>query len=375
MENMEKVVSLKNIIKSPLTICFSVSILFILILGFLLPDKELSEWENRYLTKRPGLSATELLDGSFMIKYEDYINDQMPFRDQFIKLKAISETVLLKIENNGIARGKSSYLFTKNTGDAATFDKNIAIIGEFISRCNNDVTVVVAPNACEVLGDYVPVGLPNVNQEQKLAELYEDNSLLKGARVVDLSSVLKAHGDEYIYYRTDHHWTTDGAYYAYREISDNPVNIRGISKSCSEQFLGTLYAKYKGLNVEPDYITYYDIPVKSYVTDEIERDGIYDISKLDVFDKYGMFMWGNFGRCDLVSNIENGKKAIIFKDSYANCLIPFMTYDYENITIIDLRYYKDSVSDFMLENEDSDVFFINNFDFLNEDNHFYKLLK
>lgn len=367
--------SINKIINSPLTICFSVSIFMIVILAIIIPDKELSEWENRYLAKKPELSVMELLDGSYMSKYEEYINDQMPFRDQLIKLKALSETALLKVENNSIAKGRKSYLFTKNTGDTKVFDKNISIIGSFIEKCENDVTVVIAPNACGVIEDYVPVGFPNVNQGPKLEELSSDTSLLKGARVVDLSSVLKAHGDEYIYYRTDHHWTTDGAYYAYREISDNPVDIEGVSKSCSGRFLGTLYAKYKGLNVEPDYITYYDIPIKSYVTDGTKRDGLYDMEKLDVFDKYGMFMWGNFGRCDLVSNTDNGKEAIIFKDSYANCLIPFMTFDYEKITIIDLRYFKDSVSELMEDNKGADVYFINNFDFLNEDNHFFKLMK
>ena len=367
--------SLKNLIKTPLTICFSLVILALFVLSIVLPDKELSEWENRYLSAKPRITGVELLDGSFMRKYEDYINDQMPFRNQLIKLKAVSEAMLLKIENNGIVRGKDSYLFTKNTGDTSTFDKNIQIISEFISKYENDITVVIAPNACGVKEGLVPVGFPNVNQGKKLDELCGDNSLLKGARVVDLKSVLKAHEDEYIYYRTDHHWTTDGAYYAYREISDNPVDLSDISREYSDGFLGTLYAKYKGLSVEPDYITYYDIPVKSYVTDDTIREGLYDLQKLDVFDKYGMFMWGNFGKSDLVTNTDNGRSVVIFKDSYANCLIPFLTYDYENIIIVDLRYFKGSVKELMEDNKSSDVLFINNFDFLNEDNHFYKLMK
>lgn len=367
--------SLKSILKYPLTVCFALFILCIFVLYYLIPVKEKSEWENRYLTQKPELSVGDLADGSYMRKYEDYINDQMPLRDSFITLKAGVENILLKIENNGISKGKDSYLFTKNIKDTSVFDKNVKIISDFSESIKNPVTVLIAPNACETLKDKVFTGFPSVNQGKKLEELYSDNSLLKSARVVDLKSVLDAHGDEYIYYRTDHHWTSLGAYYAYCEISGNPVNIDGLSVSYSDEFLGTLYAKYKGLFIEPDVISYYDIPVSSYTTDTELRDGLYDMEKLSVFDKYGMFMWGNFGRSDIKSYTSNGKRAVIFKDSYANCLIPFMTFDYEDITIIDLRYFNDSVDSMIKEYPDADVYFINNFDFLNEDNHFYKLMQ
>lgn len=366
---------IKKLISYPLTLCFFISVGLFFVLYLVLPTKELSEWENRYLAKKPDISISDMADGSYMRKYEDYVNDQLPFRDQFIKLKALSEIALFKLENNGIAKGKESYLFTKNTGDTAVFDKNIDIIIQFLSDCSNDATVAIVPNACGVLDDFVPTGFPNVDQEEKLDELYGNKSLLKVARVVDLKSVLKAHEDEYIYYRTDHHFTTDGAYYAYGEISENPVELSSLNKSTSDDFLGTLYAKYKGLNIKPDYISYYDIPVKSYVTDGTMRDGLYDMDKLSVFDKYGMFMWGNFGECDIESFADNGKKLIVFKDSYANSVLPFLTFDYSYIKVIDLRYYKGSVSELMDANKDSNVLFLYNFDFMNEDNHFYKLMK
>ena len=370
-----KITFIKDIIKYPLTVCFSIFILCFFVLSLVIPDKEKSEWENRFLAGKPSVTITELADGSFMTKYEDYINDQMPLRDGFIKLKAVAESAFFKVENNGIAKGRDSYLFTKNTGDCSIFDKNISIINQFTEGIDNDVTVAIAPNACGVIKERVPAGFPVVDQRSKLDGFYSDNSLLSSARVVNLLCALEAHEDEYIYYRTDHHWTTLGAYYAYCEMFDESINKDGLSVSNSDEFYGTLYAKYKGINVEPDYITYYDIPVKKYITDEEERDGLYDYSKLSVFDKYGMFMWGNFGRCDIKTNTENGKKAIVFKDSYANSLLPFMTYNYEDITVIDLRYYADSVKELMNEASGADVLFIYNFDFMNEDNHFYKLMK
>ena len=383
----------KNIIKYPLTVCFSAFILLVFVLYFALPDREMSEWENRYLSSKPELKISDVVDGSFMEKYEDYINDQIPFRDGFIKVKAVGEMLILKCENNGIVRGKDSYLFTKGSDDTLKFDKNIQIISQFIDEKaseNRNIIVAIAPNASGVLNSKVPKGVLMPNQAVKLDEMYSDNSLLKGARVVDLKCVLKAHEDEYIYYRTDHHWTTYGAYLAYHEISENPVELSELSECFGmgeeDGFLGTLYAKYKGMFVKPDVITYYDIPVKSYKTDDNARSGLLDKTKLSVFDKYGMFLYGNFGRCDIESidasddEVLAGRRdkkdsLIIIKDSYANCLVPFLTFDYKNITLIDLRYYNESVTDLLSEKRDADILFINNFDFLNEDNHFYKLVQ
>lgn len=366
-----------SILKYPMTFIVAFLIVATFVSYFVCPDKEKSEWENRYLATMPKLSMSNILDSSFMTGYEDYINDQLPMRDALIKVKAVSEAILLKIENNGIVRGKDSHLFTKNIKNSSVFEKNIKIIDQFISSIPNDVTVAIAPTAPGVLETAVPKGMPDVNQGAILCDLVTDSPLLKTAKVVNLKGVLDAHGDEYIYYRTDHHWTTLGAYYAYREILDNPAfSADSASTQTIDDFYGTLYAKYKGISVIGDTITYYDIKVDSYDTGEEVVDSLYDMSKADVFDKYGMFMRGNFGKAVIKSSeCHNGKSLIIFKDSYANCLVPFLTYDYETITLIDLRYFGESVKALMEDNKDADVLFMNNFDFLNEDNHFYKLTK
>lgn len=365
----------KTIAHAPLTVCFTLFIAGMFLMYFIVPDKEMSEWENRYLKQRPDINFIDVKDGKFMSDYEGYINDQIPMRNELIKLKALSETALFKLENNGIVKGEDGHLFEKCTRNTSVFDKNISLIGQFVKSIENDVTVAIIPNASCIISDKVPKGFPIIDQSEKLSRIYADKSLLKGASVIDLNSALSAHEDEYIYYYTDHHWTSEGAYIAYSEISENPVDKDRLKASFKDGFYGTLYAKYKGIFVKPDVITYYDIPVKSFTTDSELRDGLYDLSKLSVFDKYGMFMYGNFGRCDIITNVNNGKSAVIFKDSYANCLIPFLTFDYEYITVIDLRFFDEPVSELISEHKDSDVLFIYNFDFLNEDNHFYRLTK
>lgn len=370
--------NIKNkILKYPLIFVVVIMITTVFCFFVFSSDKEKSEWENRYLQSFPKISLQNIKDGTFMREFDEYAADQMPFRDIFIKVKSVCEMTILKQENNGIVRGKEGQLFTKHTENTNVFDKNTKIIYNYLSILEGDgrtVSVAIAPNATGILIDKIPCGMPNINQIEKINEFNNDISLLRNVNVIDLSRGLKKHEGEYIYYRTDHHWTTSGAYIAYSEISKNPVSIEQLNKITVENFYGTLYAKYKGMSVKADTIDYYDIPIDSMLFDDESKDTLYDLSKINVFDKYGLFLYGNKGKCVIKShNSGNGKKLVVFKDSYANSVIPFLTYDYDEITLVDLRYFAGSVEEMLSENRDADVLLLYNFDFLNEDNHFYKL--
>lgn len=375
----------RQITKYPLLIIFTVLTTVFFLCFLIVPEKEKSEWENRYLAKRPEFSVENVLDGSFMRDFESYTNDQIVFRDALIKMKAVSEAICLKNVNNGIARGKNGYLFTEDVSDGKVFDKNTGIIKTFIEKILDEddsdqirsITVAIAPNSVAILDDYIPEGMPVINQAEKIDSYNREISLLDNVRVVNLLETLKSHGEEYIYYRTDHHWTTLGAYLAYSLISDNPIGLDSLDSHQVNNFYGTLYAKYKGLRVDEDSVIFYDIPVDSFDYTEDKTDTLYDMSKVDVFDKYGLFLYGNHGIASIKSKDSADKKdkLIVFKDSYANCLIPFLTYDYGEIIIVDLRYYGQSVNALLEDNKDADILFLYNFDFLNEDNHFYKLMK
>lgn len=368
---------LKKISEYPLVIVITLAIVAVFAFFIISDDKEKSEWENRYLQRFPTVTFGNIKDGTFMREFDDYAADQMPFRDGFIKVKSLCEAAILKIENNGIVKGKDNQLFTKHTESTKTFDKNADTIFKYLSILsdeNRNVTVAVAPNATGIMSDKIPVGMPNINQIEKINEFNGDISLLRNVNVIDLSRGLKKHEGEYIYYRTDHHWTTFGAYIAYSEISKTPVSIEQLNKTSVNDFYGTLYAKYKGTGVKGDVIDYYDIPIESLEFDDEKKDTLYDLSKTKVFDKYGLFLFGNKGKCVIKShNAGNGKRLIIFKDSYANSLVPFLTFDYDEITLIDLRYFAGSVSELIEEKKDAEMLFLYNFDFMNEDNHFFKL--
>lgn len=370
---------MKKITEYPLLIIIPI-LIFGMLFGYIFGrDVEFSDVENRYLTTCPRPAAGALADGSFMSTFETYTNEQIPFRNALIKAKAVMEMCLLKCENNDITKGKDGYLFTKVTAEDAQLSKNIQIIARFINDSGRNVAVAFAPTATQIYADKVPKGMPVLDEKSEQERLHAALAACPTAVAVDLFPIIESHKDEQLYYKTDHHWTTGTAYYAYEEICRamnlEPVDITTLQASYAPDFYGTLFAKYKGVGVSPDTIEYYDVSVKNYETDKSTFNNLMDYSKLDIYDKYAMFLYGNYGKAIIDTDTDNHKDLIVFKDSYANCLIPFLTYNYDTITVIDLRYFGDSVSELLSANADADILMLHNYSFLNEDKHFFKLLK
>ncbi|MCR5419738.1 MAG: hypothetical protein K6E98_01875 [Lachnospiraceae bacterium] len=342
-----------------------------------------SESENRYLAKRPEISLSGILSGSFMEQYELYIKERLPLRDGFIKLKALCGQAQFKNENNGIVCGKDGYLFERMIRVSEQLERNKAAINNYAKQTDRDMKVCIIPNSFEILTDKTPAGFENISEKKEIEDLYSGLSGLANVRTVDMYDTLKDHKDEYIYYHTDHHWTTLGAYYGYlklcKEMGLTAVGMEELKDKelTVNDFYGTYYSKYKGANVKADTITYYDIEVDSYTAGENQYPTLYDEEKLKVYDKYAMFMHGNEG-LGVVKAVRDDRQRkpelILFKDSYSNCLIPFLTYNYDSIYVVDLRYYSGKVLQLMEEYPDADILLMYNFMHFNEDNHFYRLV-
>ncbi|MCR4658276.1 MAG: hypothetical protein K5770_18905 [Lachnospiraceae bacterium] len=366
------------------------------LLGYLVkPDAGFSEFENRYLKQRPSVTLSGIMDGSFMSEFETYTSEQIPFRETFIKLKAVIERAEFKLENNGIIRGNDNQLFEKLLSYNKNLERNEGIIASFAEKADRDFYAAVIPNSFEIQGDRMPRGVPKVSEKSALDEFYLKLSSFPHCKTVDLYDMLSLHSDEEIYYHTDHHWTSLGAYYGYLRLCDemglSPVDMGSLKKESAEGFYGTYYSKYKGVGIKPDSIDYYDTPSLSYVNldDNSSHDGLYDTEKLSVYDKYAMFMYGNPGMAVIEKDGKGRegskgsgqeqdpgtKSLVLFKDSYANCLIPFLTYNYDRIVIIDLRYFGGSTAEILSGNSGADVLLLYNFMHLSEDSNFYKLLK
>ena len=257
-------------------------------------------------------------------------------------------------------------------------NKNITAIKNFAKSTDRDIYVAVAPTSTWINEEKLPKGMPVLDEGKCSNELALALKDIPNAHTVSLYDTLEDNNDEQLYYRTDHHWTTKGAGYAYEKIANEmglPVkDITEYEKHEAQDFYGTHYAKYKGILVEPDVIEYYDVSIKELELEGRTVDNLIDTDKLSGYDKYAAFMYGNDGKCVVNADKGIGKDLIIFKDSYANCLIPYLVMNYDNITVIDLRYFGGKVSDELSAGADTDILLLYNWSFINEDNHFYKLV-
>jgi hypothetical protein len=230
-----------------------------------------------------------------------------------------------------------------------------------------------------VNADKLPKGMPVLDEASCSNELTQALKDISNAHMIHLYDALKAHKDEQLFYRTDHHWTTKGAGYAYEEIARNmgleAMDIGRYEKHEAGDFRGTHYAKYKGAFVTPDSIEYYDVPIDALELEKQTVDSLIDESKLSGYDKYAAFMYGNDGKYTVRAEKGAGRSLIILKDSYANCLIPYLVMNYDTITVMDLRYFGGSVKEALDAEPDADVLLLYNWTFMNDDNHFYKLTK
>ena len=354
---------IKDFFKYPMLVIFSLFIMVLFIFDIAKPDKEYSD--NEKLKQFPKFTMERLFKNEFTLEYEEYLNDQFIFRSNWIDLKSVSEMVLGKIENNGVAYGKDDYLFSKKTSsDNKRIKNNNKFINDYIKTSKNHITFGIIPNSYAIMDELLPMGMEyiNINQKELIDNIYSN---INGENLtkLDIYSVMEQNKDKsQIYYKTDHHWTTLGAYNVYKEYMKS-LNLEYVELSELEEymgvvdnFLGTYYSKTKNFNVVPDQILYYDVPVtdvtiegkrtiKDRHKNDVTIDNLYMESMFYEYDKYAAFLYGNNGltiiKSDNNKNHVDGKtsRILLFKDSYSNCFVPFLTYSFDEIYVVDLRSY------------------------------------
>lgn len=363
--------------KNYLLYSFVIVIVSLSIVSLISNDKEFSELENRRLKTSVTFSIKNFLDGSFQEEYEKYINDQFPLRDNWISLKSMNEYALGKIENNGIIYGNNGELFEKfDSLNEKRLKNNVEVINNFAEKYYDKVSLMIIPNSYEIYKENLPMGSPIIRQEEIIDKIYDFSSFTNN---VDVMKELLDNKNSYIYYKTDHHWTTYGAYLAYcnfiDSINGNRVNLENFQKVELPNFYGSYYSKAKPFNIKPDIMTYYDFDnlTMEIVGDKV-YDSIYDYSKETLRDKYSLFLYGNNPLTIIKNNnIKNNKKILVIKDSFGNSLVPFLTQNYEEIHIIDLRHFGNRLSNYLEENDFDNILIIYNFINLATDNNILRL--
>ncbi len=329
--------------------------------GIVVKDKYYSESEKRKLAQFPKISAARFISGEMADDIEKYLADQFPARDGWITAKTLSELASGKREGGGVYFADGGYLIDRFTSyDAGQYRKNIDALKIFSDKVKAEygvnVMVVLVPTATEILSARLPAFAPRASQAAML-----DYAKSAGLDVVDVSSALAAHSDEYIYYKTDHHFTSLGAYYCYaawkaaKGETAEPLDAWKSEVLC-DNFRGTTYAKVNYPFAPYDTITAYyktlthrvDYNGGSYVTDTI-----YERKYLEGKDQYAAFLNSNQSTT-VVSGGGKGK-LLILKDSYANTFSQFVIDEYEETHLIDMRFYTRSVSDYIKENGIAEV--------------------
>ena len=367
-----------------------ISFFLILIFGFtiatiVLPDKEFSEKENRVLTQFPKLSLESVLDRSFENEYETYLADQFVGRNEWIGAKTKIERLAGKQETNGVYFAEDGYLIEKHSG---IFSKNIArsnvtYLADFLQKAkerygSDHVKALMVPNAVEVLKEKLP---PFADSTEESAYLEEIREALPADTYVDVKQVLEEHQEEDIFYRTDHHWKTLGARYAYLAWAES-IGLKALPdegyevKELADDFYGTIDAKVN-TKVVPDTIEAY-VPVKEVPYELIynhseKRDTLYDESYLKGRDKYAVFFGGNQPLIEARTQAESERKLLVFKDSYANCFLSFAMQDFSEIDIVDLRYFNEDLAEFVKSGEYTDILVLYNLAGFAEDTSIGKL--
>lgn len=364
---------------------FFLLLVFVPAATFLLPKSGFSELENRELASPPELNWPSVLDKSFMEDAETFLADQIVFRSQFARAKTQFELLEGRRELDGVLVGKNRLMQNIAAPNEKYTANNAAAINQFSKKYHGrlETTVMLVPTAVEFYPGEVPLAAPTVDQTAYIQDFY---SRLERVNTVDAYSPLDAETSNYIFYRTDHHWTSYGAYIGYTALAktlgykaataDN-FNV----EHAAHDFLGTLYSKTLTGETWKDTVDLYSYAKGNVVTDVIKYGAKNNVNYSSIFfrdylekkDKYMVFLGGNDGIIQIKTNVKSGKNLIVFRDSYANSLMQFLPLHYDEIVLVNLRAFNGELSDYINVRDYQQALFIYNVGNFTDDNSISKV--
>ncbi len=355
-------------------------IVFIVPLIFMFTKKQaFSQEENRNLAKAPKLSFSTLEDKSFMRDMDKFLSDHFPGRVDWVKSKKTIDRIVGKTIINGIYIADNMLIEKLPSPNYDEVDKSVEAINKFAENYKKTkVSFMLAPTSAGIYPDKLPSSAPQLNQKEFIMETLSKVS--SNVNVIDIYDAMISQRDEYIYYRTDHHWTSLGAYYAYKYAANNlgynPIALNSFNiEHVSNNFKGTFYNKCFCDNIKKDTIDIYSDSNKE-ITYSVEMndgsstkkaDSIYFRDYLDVADKYCVFLGNNQAYMNIKTNANTKKKILVIKDSYANSFVPFLANHYSEIAVIDLRYVKTSIREYINPDDFGQTLFLYNASTFSED--------
>lgn len=345
----------------------------VFLINLIAPDKSFSASENRMLQEFPSISVSNYFGGRLESKMESYVNDQFLMRGSFIKVKSAVDVTEGKLKANGVYRARDGYLIEDIvTPNQKTISSAETALKNFKSKYPKlNIAFLLAPNAGNIMSDKLPLTVSMADQNKSIDDFYK-NIKASGIKPIDVRKTFnKKKEDVQLYYRTDHHWTSDGAYLAYKATvpalgAGMPMEFE--SKVVKNDFAGTMYSKsgftggrYDSIKInlpknkkaaKPSVIYYGDTKKKT--------TKFYQLKNLDKKDAYTVFGGSNHPMYTVKTPTESNRRLLLIKDSYANSVIPMLAQHYREIVVVDPRYYFDNVDDLIASEGITDVLFLYN---------------
>ena len=368
----------KYIIYTPAAI-FCAFILLIPIMYLVAADSNFSPLEKRKLSQFPTPTLKTVFSGKFGEDFETYLNDQMPFRTFFVGTNAYYDTLSGRNGMSGIYSGKDDYLIVTPVKAAQTFDNNIRFIGEFIDDIERPCYVCVVPSSGSIYSGELPMNHYEYTDDQIIEKTKTAFGEYGNSRFIDLFDEFKSlSSSEQLYYKTDHHWTSLGAYECYKLLGQSmgftPTERSGFNIESYGGFYGTNYSK-AALWFKPSETleiwenkSRAENPVQVSFTDAGETttgNTLFFRENLETNDMYTAYLDGNHAMVTIVNeNTETDKKLLLLRDSYSHCLAPFLADNYSEIILVDVRYYLQPVSDIVKDQSVDEILLLYSIDSL-----------
>ena len=340
------------------SLVFVVILVVIMVLNLLAPNKEVSADENRRLAGRPRFSADSLLSGEYMEKYEKYLSDQFAGREVLRNARVVLNRLGGSKEENGVLIGKNGQLMEKLlVPDQEVLGNNLDAIVDFAEKNQKmPVYMMLVPDAANVLNKDLPLLYTAADQKRMIAQVKRE--LDTHVTWLDVESVLNKHTDDTIYYKTDKHWTSAGAYYVFQAAAELMDISKGVSGKfatypISTTFNGDLAAK-SGCEKHVKEVIEIYIPLEgdtdvivNYVDEQRKSTSLYDSSKLEGSNQYEVFLGGDSSVIDIKTVSESTRRLLVIKDSFANSFLPFLTPYFREIVVVDPQYYGGTIDEIM----------------------------
>lgn len=332
------------------------------------PKTDYSSSEKRYLQEFPETSVENIASGEFGSEFESYFADHFPSRNFWVGFNAYYN---LEIGNNGasgVYKCDNGYLINKPVSTDNKVEKNTNAIVKFKDNVDVPITVMFAPSTGYIADDVLPTVHDEYNDDnyfESASKTFENN----GIAFVDLRETFKdaySNGSQ-LYYKTDHHWTTEGAYTAYAQLCKNlatePVAKESLNVEKYDDFYGTTYSTSGFWLTDPDTVEVWNNPentdnIKVTITEGTEvneYDSMYFYDHIEEDDKYPVFIDGNHALTEITNSEAEGGTIIVIKDSFSHCLAPFLAENYSKVILVDMRYYKQSVSDIVAQEKPEQI--------------------